>query len=354
MACKKPLQVKLKQPKFIDGQNLYSVPVNCGKCQYCKKQRITGWSFRLEQEARVSNNVYFVTLTYNSENIPYCKIDTEAKIRTKEGLLNKYSEQDIKENITKVPTLNKSDVQKFIKRLRIIEEKKYGQTHKVIDDSVIPIRDVFMRRLHNETYNTELPLKYYAVGEYGEQNRRPHYHIIIFNIYDTESIQEAWGKGDIDIKVSHENSISYALKYLEKESTHYKYIYSLSLQSEFSLSSKLLGSSYVNYSTKKYHMSRYENNVVTLKNGVKGKVPRYIHEKLYNKSKTKDKIERHNKSEIGQNIIDDYIGGLYKHIQKENDKKQAAKEKAYGKHLDKHNLDEAKKSLSIKKLKKRD
>ena len=25
------------------------------------------------------------------------------------------------------------------------------------------------------------PLKYYAVGEYGGQTKRPHYHIVIFN-----------------------------------------------------------------------------------------------------------------------------------------------------------------------------
>lgn len=357
MACKKPLRVQLKQPKLIDGQNLYSVPVNCGKCQYCKKQRITGWSFRLEQESRVSNNALFVTLTYDSENIPYCKIDKDAKIRVDGGVINKYSEEEIKDNLTYVPTLNKSDIQKFMKRLRIIEEKKYGKKYKEIDGKQVAIRDVFIRKMHNESYDITKTIKYYAAGEYGEVNRRPHAHIILFNIYDRESISEAWEMGEVHIIEKHENSIAYALKYLEKESKHYKYIYALNLQPEFSLSSKGLGKNYIDASTKNYHMNRYENNVITLSNGVKGKVPRYIHEKLYNKTKSVEAGHR-NRHEIEeteeQRKIDLYLKGLYKHIQEETDKKTLAKEKAYGKGYDKAILEEAKKAMEIKKLKKRD
>lgn len=352
MPCKKPLHVQLKQPKLIDGQNMYSVPVACGKCTYCKKQRITGWSFRLEQENKVSNNSFFVTLTYNSEHIPYCKIDKDAKIRSKGELYNKYSQEEILDNITPVPTLNKSDVQKFIKRLRIIEESKYNNKYKEVNGEQVPIKDVFKRKLNNESYDITKKIRYYAAGEYGTKNRRPHVHIILFNIYDTESIDEAWQMGEIDVKPTHENSMSYTLKYLEKDTVHYKYIFALKLQPEFSLSSKGLGKDYIDYDTKKYHINNYDNNVITLNNGVKGKLPRYIHKKLYNQTK---KIDRHHVDITEeQQKIDKYLTGLYKHIKKESDKKKEKEEKLLGEKYDRYKLEEAKKSLSINKVKKRD
>jgi len=342
MACKNPLRVALNQPKYIDGKFIYSVPVNCGKCQYCKKQRVTGWSFRLEQESKISNNGFFITLTYDTQNIPYCKIDTDATIRTKHGKEKKYSEEEIANNITSVPTLNKSDVQKFIKRLRIIEQEKYGKKNKEIDGELVPIKDVFWRKMLNQSYDITKPFRYYAVGEYGSKNRRPHLHLVVYNLYDTESIDEAWQLGMVEVKDLHENSISYLIKYLEKDSKHYKYIYALGLQPEFSLSSKKLGECYVNASSKKYHLNNYDNNVITLSNGVKGKLPRYIFEKLYNKTKT---VGRHLKDiEEQQKEVDKYLAGLYKHIQTEADKLEAKRQKLLGDKLDKVNLSKAKNS----------
>jgi len=58
-------------------------------------------------------------------------------------------------------TLKKTDIQKFFKRLR----KCHGKKHKSI--------------------------KYYAVGEYGGQTLRPHYHIVIFNA-DINYFERAW------------------------------------------------------------------------------------------------------------------------------------------------------------------
>lgn len=102
-------------------------------------------------------------------------------------------------------------------------------------------------------------------------------------------------------------------------------------------------------------MNNYDNNVVTLSNGVKGKVPRYIHEKLYNKSKTRDKITRHHEDETEEKKkIDKYLSGLYKHIKTESDKKKAAEEKFYKKDIDKVKLQQAIDSLDVKKIKKRD
>lgn len=121
------------------------IPVGCGKCPPCRRNRTNGWVFRIMQEDRISDSAYFVTLTYDGDNLP----------RSYNGL----------------PTLVKSDFQLFMKRLRI-NLKRAGK---------------------------QSSLKYYAVGEYGSKFKRPHYHAVIFNLPDTDLIESTWGKGGIHV-----------------------------------------------------------------------------------------------------------------------------------------------------------
>ena len=97
------------------------VQVPCNKCPHCYARRISGWSYRLLREARDSDQAHFITLTYNTTHVPI----------TQEGNF----------------TLSPRDLQLYFKRLR----------------------------------KTSPRLKYYAVGEYGSELNRPHYHAIVFN-----------------------------------------------------------------------------------------------------------------------------------------------------------------------------
>ena len=45
------------------------VPVGCGKCIECKKQKSREWSIRLQEEIRHINNGKFVTLTFSEESL---------------------------------------------------------------------------------------------------------------------------------------------------------------------------------------------------------------------------------------------------------------------------------------------
>lgn len=104
------------------------IDVPCGKCPACLSRRVSDWTFRLEQEAFSATSCWFLTLTYSDDNVP---------IKNSEF------------------TLNKSDLQKFFKRLR---KKLYG--------------------------SKKGSLRYYAIGEYGGNYGRPHYHAIIYNLPD--------------------------------------------------------------------------------------------------------------------------------------------------------------------------
>lgn len=110
----------------------HHIRVPCGRCIGCRMNYSRQWAIRISHEAQIHEQegkpCIFVTLTYNDKYLP-----------TNESI-------------------SKREVQLFLKRLR--------------------------------KYFTGRSIKYYAVGEYGEQNRRPHYHLILFNV-DFED-KELW------------------------------------------------------------------------------------------------------------------------------------------------------------------
>lgn len=93
------------------------IELPCGRCTGCRLEYSRQWALRCHHEAQMHDDNAFITLTYNNENLP--------------------EDQSI----------HKDELQKFFKRLR---------------------------------KNSGVKLRYFACGEYGEKNNRPHYHAIIF------------------------------------------------------------------------------------------------------------------------------------------------------------------------------
>lgn len=201
----------------------------CGKCPPCVKRRISGWSFRLLQEDKRALSSIFVTLTYDDKNVPF----------TQSGLM----------------TLQKQDVQKFFKRLR---------------------------------KNFSHPIKYYACGEYGTLNNRPHYHAIIFNA-SHEAIAKAWKLNDHWIGDIHYGDVSgasvgYTLKYMCKPRKIPIDSFD-DRSSEFALMSKGLGENYISKKSNKWHLADLENRMyLPIEDGKKIAMPRYYKDKLYTQS----------------------------------------------------------------------
>ena len=238
LRCATPLEVKDKTGA--------KVPVNCGKCPYCKKRRVNSWVFRLLEEDKISLSSYFITLTYDGNNVPITP--------------NKFM------------TLKKRDYQLFMKRLRKLQKTK---------------------------------IKYYAVGEYGTDNWRPHYHAIIFNVEDIEHINTAWQKdgksmGRIDIGQVSSSSIAYTAKYIDKERR-------IPLHArddrtpEFSLMSKGLGKDYLTPQIKKYHRNDLTRMYVTLPGNHRTAMPKYYRDRIFSdsdKARQRRIIDRIERAEI--------------------------------------------------------
>jgi len=201
---------------------LEDIYVKCGRCYNCKIARLKGWIFRLQQEEKRCTSSYFITLTYDNLSIPITQ--------------NKFM------------TLNKKHVQLYMKKLR--------KTQKT-------------------------PIKYYFVGEYGGQTKRPHYHAIIFNVESEIAMDECWEHGLIDIgyEVQHA-SIAYCLEYIGKPKIVPEHDRD-DRAPEFSLFSKGLGKEYISQQVKQYYRQFPDQMYITDLDGLKIPMPRYYRELIW-------------------------------------------------------------------------
>lgn len=193
------------------------ISVPCGRCPACYRRRVSAWSFRLLQEYKVCYSAQFLTLTYDSCNVPL----------TSKG----------------VAQLCKRDMQLFIKRLR---------------------------KSHEEGTR----IKYFAVGEYGGKTSRPHYHILLFNAR-VELVQSSWKLGNVHYGTVTAASIGYTLKYMAKKC---KQVYGV--EKPFALMSKGLGASYITGQVIKWHVSGRRMYCV-LPGGKKISMSRYYKDKIF-------------------------------------------------------------------------
>lgn len=145
--------------------------VRCGRCPDCELARRRDWGARMMHEARDHDRSSFLTLTYDERHLPA-----------------DYG-------------LDKRHLQLFLKRLR--------------------------KRL-------DVPVRYFACGEYGGRTLRPHYHLILYGtdfsedrvlkrhtdagdpLYESPTLSAAWNQGEALIGRFSFDSAAYVAKYVQK------------------------------------------------------------------------------------------------------------------------------------------
>lgn len=199
--------MKCKRPFYLRERALL---VPCGKCTYCRIVKRREWTLRILHELESYDRAVFVTLTYDDEHIPF-----QPKRPVHYPL---------------VPSLSIQHLQKFFKRLR--------------------------RRVTSR-------IRYYACGEYGEMEFRPHYHAIIFGVGPNDGpvrahhrgvealpghpLRDSWNAGLVDVGFAEPDSIAYVASYVDKKRygeamafTHYQF-----RQPEFQLQSLGIGKEFL-------------------------------------------------------------------------------------------------------------
>lgn len=179
----------LKKISFRPVQGRQEIEIPCGHCLGCRLDHANMWATRMTMESKSWKKNCFITLTYNTPNLPI----------NKNGLA----------------TLIKKDVQDFMKRLRYHHKGNEKWTH--------PIKG-----------KEEYPIRFFGCGEYGPKGGRPHYHLAIFNwepddlvlyklnkhgqpIFKSKSLQNIWGKGFVTVEEFNYQTAAYISRYVQKK-----------------------------------------------------------------------------------------------------------------------------------------
>jgi len=165
----------------LDGKVTFNKPfvyakgfnLPCGQCWGCRLRYSRNWAIRCVHEAQMHEHNSFITLTFSPEEL------------------------DKRNN---PPSLDVTEFQRFMKRLR----KKYGQG-----------------------------VRFFHCGEYGDKNKRPHYHALLFGLdfkdrvlhsqrdgirlYTSDNLSKLWPYGFSTIGDVTFESAAYVARYVMKK-----------------------------------------------------------------------------------------------------------------------------------------
>lgn len=217
------------------------IEIACGQCVGCRLERSRQWAIRCMHEAQMHSENSFITLTFSPEAL--------------EKRNNEWS-------------LDVRDWQLFMKRL-----KKNAGGKKI---------------------------RFFHCGEYGEKNKRPHYHACLFGhdfkdkeiwketptghkLYTSKELEKAWPYGFATIGDVTFESAAYVARYIMKKITgddaeeHYQWIDDVTgeiknLKPEYTTMSRKPGIANEWYN--QYKDDVYPHDFVVV-NGVKMKPPKY-------------------------------------------------------------------------------
>lgn len=195
-------------PSLQDKRVEY-IPIGCGKCKECKKQKANEWRVRLIEDIRENKNGKFIALTFSDKSI--LEIMEETITRKKKKLKG----DEVKENGL------------------IISEKetiKIGDLKGYEKDNAIA---TWALRKFNEDWRYKYggkALRHWCVTELGHRGTENiHIHGIVWTNETFQAIRETWKYGYIYPRPHEEkynyvaqDSISYIVKYVQKIDKQHK------------------------------------------------------------------------------------------------------------------------------------
>lgn len=173
MPCYHPVKVTVKRKAILPGgiRVFDKQTVPCGTCLGCRAEQARQWSVRIMHERAMHESSWFLTLTYNEDEIP------------------------------EFGSLRPPHLAAFFKAIR---------------------RD-----------GAQGPISYYACGEYGDRTQRPHYHAALFGcdfidrdhlrnagghpVWRSDDLEDYWGRGNCEFGTLTHASAAYIAGYVRKK-----------------------------------------------------------------------------------------------------------------------------------------
>lgn len=236
------------------------IEIPCGQCIGCRLEYSRQWAIRCVLEAQEYENNWFLTLTYDDDHLP----ESLPIFDPITGEVFDYFDSS---------PLNRNELTLFIKNFRRQLEYHFNHTG----------------------------VRFYYCGEYGSISKRPHYHLIVFNVpslklrkigqnkmgdplYNCDFVDKIWKKGYAVIAAVNWDTCAYVARYMLKKhkGKDSDYYVNNGLVPEFSGCSRNPGIGRAFYDRKKYDIYKTDEIFVT---GHRGKVlnihpPRY-YDRLY-------------------------------------------------------------------------
>lgn len=171
MSCSRPFF----KENIVD-HNGKPVPIPCRTCECCRADITSQWKDRCKYEFGKYGVGAFVTFTYDDDHLYYA-----------DGFDR--------------PSLNYEHFHKFMDSIR----------HRIKNPT-----DKMKKQLIRSVPN----FKFLAVGEYGDQFERPHFHCLFFGLDFSECkdfLRSSWKYGAIEVDPIKPGAFGYVIKYVQKQ-----------------------------------------------------------------------------------------------------------------------------------------
>ena len=163
--------------------------VGCGSCPACQELKRNSLSNRLALEEHKSKYCSFVTLTYDETYLPI--VDVSRLFSASDGeVVDLQQNYDFNEDFSTPTVVNTEELRNSVilyNKHRTFYKSNFSVNRNVsYQDNQVAVLvnrhlQLFIKRFRKYVsthYNEKI--RYYAVGEYGVQSLRPHWHIIFF------------------------------------------------------------------------------------------------------------------------------------------------------------------------------
>lgn len=252
------------------------VPVGCGRCFECRRQKRREWQVRLTEDIKINNKCLFVTFSFSEQSLD--KLEKEIKWD--------------KSYYIRCNEIARLAVRRFLERWR----KKYKKS-----------------------------VRHWLVTELGQNNtERVHLHGLLWTEESNDVIEDLWMYGNIWIgDYVNERTINYIVKYLSKsDGVHKNYVPKMFV-------SKGIGSNYIDSVNAKRNVfnNNDTNETYVNRKGFKFGLPVYYRNKLY------DDDER---EQLWLNKLDEevrYVDGVKIDVSDNEDEYLQVREEARAKNL---------------------